>query len=157
MAGSRLAADLRTAEVRLRALADARDGVSAYRARLVLAVVATPSADTMRRRSKRAARSQFAVLDGRVPGEHRVHRRAGDRASAAADIERGLTIAPDDPVLLTLRGGQKAEAGRLDEGLVDLDRAIVEGGDADARSGRAEALLRLGRLPDAVGEWTRGS
>ena len=67
-----------------------------------------------------------------------------------ARIETLITAAPDDPVLLGLRGYALAQAGHRDRAMADLDRALMlASDDAEIRMRRGQVRLRLnGDLAD---------
>jgi len=75
----------------------------------------------------------------------------GDTASAAALVERVLTIQPDHPDALHLRALLLWRAGRLLQALDGLDAALRHAPDNPSMHGNRGLVLRdLGRLDDAV-------
>lgn len=52
------------------------------------------------------------------------HWASGDRAAAAAAQERAMTLAPDDPLVLTMRSDRARSAGRIDEAVLLQRRAV---------------------------------
>ncbi|APW60731.1 protein kinase domain-containing protein [Paludisphaera borealis] len=85
----------------------------------------------------------------------RVAHRAGGRSRAAREIERGLTLQPDEPGLLELRGLLRTESGHPESAVGDLDRAVSKSDDPFTHAGRAEVLLALRRVDEAADEWTQ--
>ena len=83
-----------------------------------------------------------------------VRLRSGDRVGASADLARGLSLSPDDPRLLILRGRLATAAGDPESALRWLDRAVFAGGGAPAHTWRARALVALGRDRQAVEAWS---
>jgi tetratricopeptide (TPR) repeat protein len=82
--------------------------------------------------------------------------RAGIYDRAAAVIDAGLEIAPDDPLLTELRGDLYAATGRPEDALANWRRAVALAPDDYGISMRFSAaflLERLGRLAEAAGEW----
>lgn len=98
-----------------------------------------------------------------APADPRGHRllsmaylRAGEHENAAAAIDAGLRIAPDDTLLTELRGDLCAATGRPEEALANWRRAFALATDDDGISMRFSAaflLERLGRIAEAAGEW----
>lgn len=82
--------------------------------------------------------------------------RAGKHENAAAAIDAGLLIAPDDTLLTELRGDLYEATGRPDDALASWRRAFALAADDDGISMRFSAaflLEHLGRITEAVGEW----
>jgi tetratricopeptide (TPR) repeat protein len=80
----------------------------------------------------------------------------GDYENAAAAIDAGLRIAPDDTLLTELRGDLYAATGRPEDALASWRRAFALATDDDGISMRfssAFLLERLGRIAEAAGEW----
>jgi len=81
---------------------------------------------------------------------------AGEYEAAAATIDAGLRIAPDDAHLTELRGDLYAATDRPEEALDSWRRAFALAPDDYGISMRFSAaflLERLGRLSEAAGEW----
>ncbi|AMV37196.1 serine/threonine-protein kinase [Planctomyces sp. SH-PL62] len=150
-----LRADLEAAERRLAESARGRPGV-VYRAQSTRAVIL--SALGRHREAALAAREAIAASNQNSPEAHliaaRVAHRAGDRAWALQEVELGLRLDPGDPGLLEIRGALRAEGGDAQAALPDLELAIARSGGTFAHTRKAEALRRLGRLEEAVHEWT---
>jgi tetratricopeptide (TPR) repeat protein len=82
--------------------------------------------------------------------------RTGEHQRAAAAIDAGLRIAPEDPLLTELRGDLDAAAGRPDDALASWRRAFALAPDDYGISMRFSAaflLERLGRFEEAAAEW----
>jgi tetratricopeptide (TPR) repeat protein len=97
------------------------------------------------------------------PGDPRGYRllamarlRAREYEQAAAAIDAGLRVAPDDTLLTEERGDLYAVTGRPDDALACWRRAFELAPDDYGISMRFSAaflLERLGRLAEAAGEW----
>jgi tetratricopeptide (TPR) repeat protein len=152
--GLALINDLRASSERLGIVAaGGGDGaVSALLTRAVLlSALDDPEATSEASRAlARASMSAHAYLV-----RARILRRAGDPLGAWADVERGLSLEPDDPRLLELRGMLQSESGRPAAALADFDRAIRRGAEGTVRRPRAQALVALGRLEPSLEDWSR--
>jgi eukaryotic-like serine/threonine-protein kinase len=84
----------------------------------------------------------------------RVNSFLGDRAGAEADVERGLSILPNDPGLLELRGILQAAAGDPGSALESYNEAIHWGALDRIHIYKADALEALGQNLAAIREWT---
>jgi tetratricopeptide (TPR) repeat protein len=84
----------------------------------------------------------------------RVRAYGGDYAGALADITRGLSIQFDEPGLLALRGSLRAARGEHRGALADFDSAIAWGAVDRVHEEKASTLVALGRLDEAVQEWS---
>jgi tetratricopeptide (TPR) repeat protein len=70
---------------------------------------------------------------------------------AIAVIDQGLTVDPENPVLLNNRGWSLARAGRYAEGLISIDESLrLRPENPDTLNSRAYALVGLGRYEDAM-------
>jgi tetratricopeptide (TPR) repeat protein len=106
---------------------------------------------------------QYEQMAAGAPGDPRGCRllamaclRAGRYGEAAAAVDAGLGIAPDDTLLTELRGDLFAATGRPDDALASWRRAFALAPDDYGISMRFSAaflLERLGRLAEAAGEW----
>jgi tetratricopeptide (TPR) repeat protein len=152
LGGASLEADLKAAIARR----EDGDPAEAYRGRLTRVVILS----ALGRDAEALAEADRALADSNQNSATahliaaRAARRAGDRARAALEIERGLALQPDEPGLLELRGTLRLEDGRLEPALADLDMAAAESDDPFAHAAKAEALLALGRVEEAKAEWT---
>lgn len=70
------------------------------------------------------------------------HRRVGDMAAAAADVEAGLRLQSNHPGLLLERGAQHAEAGLLDMAAADW-RTVRDGAPDSPEAAMARRNLEL--------------
>ncbi|WP_165226622.1 serine/threonine-protein kinase [Aquisphaera insulae] len=84
----------------------------------------------------------------------RVRLRAGRRAAAMEDVEKGLAELPGDSRFLTMRALLELDSGRASAALHDADRALALGARGGARRTRAEALRRLARLEESDRAWS---
>jgi serine/threonine protein kinase/predicted Zn-dependent protease len=131
---------------------EGRDDPTSLRTRAVLLAAlgdprAAGAADRAVERSPRSARALLIRA--------RVRLALGDRPGAAADVEAGLGLEPDEPSLVELRGLLAARAGDPAAALADFDRALRLGlASPSLHAERAAALLALGRAEDAVEAWT---
>ncbi len=152
---AKLPGDLKSLTADLRAAAQAleprRDDPVALTTR---AVILAALGD----RSAEAVASRAIDLEPQSPRARltraRVRYSLGSRAGAEADVEAGLAIDPDDPDLNELRGVLAFEAGDPKSALTDLDRAIQHGGTPTTHRRRAEVLLALGRVQEALEAWS---
>jgi tetratricopeptide (TPR) repeat protein len=95
------------------------------------------------------------------PGELREYRflanaylQAGAYEQALTVVEAGLELAPDDAVLVAVRGEAKADLGDAEGALADWGRALeLEPEDIGALYSSAFLLEREGRLAEAVEAW----
>jgi tetratricopeptide (TPR) repeat protein len=97
------------------------------------------------------------------PGDPRGHRllsmaylHAGEHEKAAAAIDAGLRIAPEDTLLTELQGDLYAATGRPDDALASWRRAFAQAPEDYGISMRFSAaflLERLGQLAEAADEW----
>jgi tetratricopeptide (TPR) repeat protein len=153
LAGPALAADLRAAAARMRlpALGEREVPAAVLLTRAVLlSALNDPAAPAeVSRAVDRAHSSSRALL---IRG--RVRRRAGDRSGAWKDVEQGLAVEPNEPRLLELRGILQLEDGHPEAALADFDRAIRRGAGGTIHRPRAQALTALGRLTQALDDWT---
>lgn len=102
--------------------------------------------------SERLARSPTDVREHRFLAN--AYLAARDYQEAARVVDAGLALAPDDPMLLDLRGDARAATGDPDGALADWRRAVEV--DADNLSpvySSALLLERLGRLEEAAAAW----
>jgi tetratricopeptide (TPR) repeat protein len=105
----------------------------------------------------------YAQMAERAPADPRGHRllamaclRAGEHEKAAAAIDAGLAIAPDDTLLTELLGDLYAATGRPDEALASWRSAFAladEDYGISMRFSAAFLLERLGRIAEAAREW----
>lgn len=71
-----------------------------------------------------------------------------------AHLERALALRPNEPNTLNNLGKALRAGGRLDDAITAYDRALdVEPGHRDARFGRAEILLSLGRFQEGWADY----
>ncbi|MGC8643518.1 MAG: protein kinase domain-containing protein, partial [Isosphaeraceae bacterium] len=126
-----------------------------YRAALNLAVIYSALGD--QRAAKKAADRALAItaLSPEVRLiRARVFRRAGDQRRALREVELGQQLQPNGPGFLELRGVLLTEQGHPKEGLIYLDRAITRAPNHFAHVHKATALVALGRIEEAIYEWT---
>src|SRR6185437_2684763 len=64
--------------------------------------------------------------------------------------ERAIRVCPDDPWSWSQRGTALRRLGKLPEALSAFDRALLFGGDAAAKNGRADVLRTMGRVDEAL-------
>ncbi len=73
---------------------------------------------------------------------------------APRDVARGLSIQFDEPGLLELRGELKALGGQPEAAIDDFNRAMFFGALDRVHIHKASALVALGKIEAAVGEWS---
>jgi tetratricopeptide (TPR) repeat protein len=79
---------------------------------------------------------------------------ARDYQEAARVVDAGLALAPDDPMLLDVRGDLRAATGDPDGALADWRRAVeVDPENLSPVYSSALLLERLGRLEEAAAAW----
>jgi len=72
-------------------------------------------------------------------------------ADVDAALDRAVSLRPDAPLLRLLRGERRLAAGSRESALVDIEHALEHlPGDPEAQLLRAQALVALGRVPDAA-------
>src|SRR5215470_15198335 len=86
--------------------------------------------------------------------EARTRCQQGDIAAGIDLVQRAIALAPDHARAHGLLGMAFSSAGRYQEALKSLDRAIALG-STDAYGSRADALVALGRLAEAVESFDR--
>jgi tetratricopeptide (TPR) repeat protein len=151
--GPALEADLRDAADRFRAPAGRPEATIALPALLSRALLLA----ALGRHDEARAAADRAVAIG--PASSRalwaralVRRRQRDGAGALVDVDEGLAL-DDDPRLRELRARLLLEDGRPGEALAEAVRALP-GGGGPAHAAKARALGLLGRVGEAVAEWT---
>jgi len=95
------------------------------------------------------------------PGDVREHRfltsaylAARRYADAAKLVEAGLVLAPDDPMMIALRGESRAGTSDVEGALEDWRRAVeLEPEDIGPLFSSAFLLERAGRFDEAVTAW----
>lgn len=105
--------------------------------------------------------ARYAERLARSPTEVREHRflanaylAARDYQEAARVVDAGLALAPDDPMLLDVRGDARAATGDPDGALADWRRAVeVDPENLSPVYSSALLLERLGRLEEAAAAW----
>lgn len=152
--GPRLRDDLIASLDRLAAEASGSQPPAAYSARRARALLLSG----LKRHAEALAEvDRLLIVSPLDPETHLlralVQRRAGQLTAALGEVERGLDLVRDSPRLRAWRGRLCIELGQPIEGLIDLDRAILADGGQAAHVGRAEALMALGRLEEALREW----
>ena len=79
---------------------------------------------------------------------------AGDAAGARDDYDRTLSLRPDQAVAWNNRGKLKQEGGDLEGARADLSEAIARDPRAMYYVNRAEVLVALKRVPEAMADYT---
>jgi serine/threonine protein kinase/predicted Zn-dependent protease len=152
--GAWLTADLRAAAKEL-AGKNTRTGASRFRAALSLAVILSALGDHQRalKETERALALTAFSPEVRLIRARILHQ-AGNRKRALEEVDLGLSLQPGQPALLELKGELLTEDGRPEEGLNCLDQAITRAPHHFAHLHKAAALVALGRIEEAVFEWT---
>jgi serine/threonine protein kinase/predicted Zn-dependent protease len=152
--GAWLTADLRTAAREL-AQRTTRSDAASFRRTLSLAAILSALGEhpeALSATDRALAMTAFSP-EARLIRARILHQ-AGDRKRAMAEVDLGLQLQPAQPGLLELRGVLLTEDGRPEEGLICLDQAITRSPHHFAHLHRAATLMALGRIEDAVYEWS---
>jgi tetratricopeptide (TPR) repeat protein len=105
--------------------------------------------------------ARYAERLARSPTDMREHRflanaylAARDYQEAARVVDAGLALAPDDSMLLDVRGDARAATGDPDGALADWRRTVeVDAENLSPVYSSALLLERLGRFEEAVAAW----
>ncbi len=154
LGGLRLESDLRAAALGLKRIAESQKSQT-YRASLCLAVILAALGEPAHA-LQAADRALF--ISASSPRAYlirgRIRRFQSDYQGARADVARGLSIQFDEPGLLELRGELKALGGQPEAAIDDFNRAMFFGALDRVHIHKASALVALGKIEAAVGEWS---
>lgn len=152
-ADARLARDLRAAANQAIEAADLDELVPSLTARALILAATGEQADALASADLAVALASRSVDPLAVRA--RVRHQSGDLPGALDDVATGLELKPDDPALLTLRGGWMVETGAFSTALTDLNQALRQGGGTAALVAKGRALMGLGQTKQAIESWSR--
>jgi len=154
LGGRRLESDLRAAAAGLNRLAQTQK-TETYRASLCLAVILSALG---RPEQALEAADRALSVSWSSPRAYliraRVRSYANDLQGASADVEQGLHIQFDEPGLLELRGVLLARSGQPSAAIEVFNKAMCFGALDRIHIHKASALVALGQIEAAVGEWS---